>query len=317
MENIIAGFPEILRMIVKAIPDYKSFASLLLTQTLVNKKLSEDDKKEMLKKYLVLCETPKKSYKILPNGKRFGKYTRLGKELTKKGKYYNGKREGLWIKETTDRRETIYLNYSNNLLEGSFLHIFNYDDREQVLEHGYYLKGEKTGLWKKWDEDGNLLSETNSSAKKMLEGISPINKSILFYRTYFLLGNINSILSEKFVENNVEYVNIYNHKGILIYKKRRWMTKDGAVESLSVRYGNNAEYKTKSVCYGNNAEYKTKSVCYDNNAESKLCFLQQSSFDQGFDIFDENSRKDTSHMIAAFVVWIILVLFLVYTHIHE
>ena len=117
---------------------------------------------------------PGEEFFVLPNKRKHGKYTRVGKygEVLW-GLYVDGKKEGLWTK--ISHRESVEetTEYKNGLLDGCNL-LFDEDGKiysstiyrkgkkhgQHISWHrlgftpsekGEYFEGEKVGLWKSWD----------------------------------------------------------------------------------------------------------------------------------------------------------------------
>ena len=106
----------------------------------------------------------------------FKEYAEDGKTMVSEGQYIEGERHGNWIVNTgIERSEGRYRNGERHgkwkthclqegkiTFEGSFVdgipngkHVY-YQANGKILEEGYYTMGQLNGIWKKYDEKGQL-----------------------------------------------------------------------------------------------------------------------------------------------------------------
>jgi len=127
----------------------------------------------ILSLFIIACNKPKKVIEETypDNSPKVEKYyieKESSKELVKEiryypnnkiqmeGKYKNNKRNGDWI---------YYFENGTIWCEGSFLDGVDHGQRIVYYENGQkryegsYIKGKQTGIWKFWDEDGDVQKE--------------------------------------------------------------------------------------------------------------------------------------------------------------
>jgi antitoxin component YwqK of YwqJK toxin-antitoxin module len=79
------------------------------------------------------------------------------------GPITDGLRNGEWISWYDDGSVWSKGTFKNNLRDGRGI-VYYRNGKIQI--DGYYEKGERTGRWKSFDEEGNLISETDYSGRK-------------------------------------------------------------------------------------------------------------------------------------------------------
>ena len=116
--------PEIAACITQMAPDPKTFKNMLLSNSAFSRCLLLEHrvkaKRRLLRKVVYIKDSREVNYLryiILPSGVRHGKYKVIhGGKMIKKGKYRQGKREGLWRDfDPENGKITSEINFKNDI----------------------------------------------------------------------------------------------------------------------------------------------------------------------------------------------------------
>jgi len=124
------------------------------------------------------------------------------KKILLKGKYKDGKKHGLWIRNGLENGSSqIYVekNYIDGLPEGQCTHYFNHGN---ISSRGLLKNGRKIGTWFYYYENGN----------KKIEEIF-LNDGVIKYIHYYETGN-------KMSEHT--FINYKNHGKMVYYHENGW-----------------------------------------------------------------------------------------------
>lgn len=137
-----------------------------------NNEPSKDSEKD--NQETVLESTDPKD-RIVRDGNRYIEYYEASKKNVKFEGMLNaqGEREGKWVYYFIDGKEGSVTNYKNGVEDG-----FSIVKRPNgtIHYHGMYEDGKRVGVWKTYDENGNLLTETEHAGTKVTNSIKEQQK---------------------------------------------------------------------------------------------------------------------------------------------
>lgn len=121
--------------------------------------------------------------------------------------------------------------FTGNLVHGKYL-VFN--TNKQLIQHGYFKKGLKDGIWKEWDENSELIMITEwKNGKIHGEHKKYNNIGQLEFITHYKKG-IKNGKECLFYLNNESICNKYK-KGKLVIEKKKEKQKKQNTDSLKIK----------------------------------------------------------------------------------